>query len=56
MLSRVKVPGKDEDVVSLKMVSDIEIEGDKLNVLDARTKLRLEAFLDMLVDQKELNI
>jgi len=34
----------------------LQIEGDKLNVLDARTKLRLEAFLDMLVDQKELNI
>jgi len=28
----------------------LNIEGDKLNVLDARTKLRLEAFLDMLLD------
>ncbi len=31
----------------------LNIEGDKLNVLDARTKLRIEAFLDMLVDLKE---
>jgi benzoyl-CoA reductase/2-hydroxyglutaryl-CoA dehydratase subunit BcrC/BadD/HgdB len=31
----------------------INIEGDKLNSLDARTKLRLEAFLDMLSDVKE---
>lgn len=31
----------------------LNIEGDKLNVLDARTKLRLEAFLDMLLDTKE---
>ncbi|MBU3158817.1 2-hydroxyacyl-CoA dehydratase [Clostridium frigoris] len=31
----------------------LNIEGDKLNVLDARTKLRLEAFLDMLLDLKE---
>lgn len=30
----------------------INIEGDKLNVLDARTKLRLEAFIDMLHDRK----
>ncbi|MBU3144012.1 2-hydroxyacyl-CoA dehydratase [Clostridium sp. CF012] len=30
----------------------LNIEGDKLNVLDARTKLRLEAFLDMLLDLK----
>lgn len=28
----------------------LTIEGDKLNVLDARTKLRIEAFLDMLLD------
>lgn len=28
----------------------LSIEGDKLNKLDARTKLRLEAFLDMLSD------
>ncbi|MBN2794947.1 MAG: 2-hydroxyacyl-CoA dehydratase [Clostridia bacterium] len=32
----------------------INIEGDKLNVLDARTKLRLEAFIDMLHDRKEV--
>lgn len=31
----------------------LNIEGDKLNYLDARTKLRLEAFLDMLLDLKE---
>lgn len=31
----------------------LNIEGDKLNALDARTKLRLEAFLDMLLDSKE---
>lgn len=44
-----------EDIV-LKEKLDIpilNIEGDKLNVLDARTKLRLEAFLDMLLDLKE---
>lgn len=33
----------------------INIEGDKLNSLDARTKLRLEAFLDMLNDLKEVS-
>nr|WP_025775319.1 2-hydroxyacyl-CoA dehydratase [Clostridium botulinum] len=31
----------------------LNIEGDKLNTLDARTKLRLEAFLDMLLDLKQ---
>lgn len=44
-----------EDIV-LKNKLDIpilNIEGDKLNSLDARTKLRLEAFLDMLLDSKE---
>jgi benzoyl-CoA reductase/2-hydroxyglutaryl-CoA dehydratase subunit BcrC/BadD/HgdB len=30
----------------------LTIEGDKPNVLDARTKLRIEAFLDMLKDKK----
>lgn len=43
-----------EDII-LKQTLDIpilNIEGDKLNVLDARTKLRLEAFLDMLQDLK----
>lgn len=29
VLSRVKIPGKDQDIVSLGMVSDIEIEGGK---------------------------
>lgn len=33
----------------------LTMEGDKLNVLDPRTKLRLEAFLDMLADLKEIN-
>ena len=44
-----------EDIV-LKQQLDIpilNIEGDKLNTLDARTKLRLEAFLDMMLDLKE---
>ncbi len=43
-----------EDII-LKERLDIpilNIEGDKLNTLDARTKLRLEAFLDMLHDLK----
>jgi len=31
----------------------LTIEGDKSNKLDSRTKLRLEAFLDMLLDLKE---
>lgn len=31
----------------------INIEGDQQNTLDARTKLRLEAFIDMLKDMKE---
>ncbi|WBW97215.1 2-hydroxyacyl-CoA dehydratase family protein [Oceanirhabdus sp. W0125-5] len=46
-----------EDII-LKEKLDIpilNIEGDKLNTLDARTKLRLEAFLDMLSDFKEEN-
>ncbi|SEG02525.1 Benzoyl-CoA reductase/2-hydroxyglutaryl-CoA dehydratase subunit, BcrC/BadD/HgdB [Caloramator fervidus] len=30
----------------------LNIEGDKLNCLDARTKIRIEAFLDMLKDLK----
>ena len=45
-----------EDII-LKEKLDIpilNIEGDKLNILDARTKLRLEAFLDMLLDLKEI--
>lgn len=44
-----------EDII-LKDKLDIpilNIEGDKLNKLDARTKLRIEAFLDMLYDIKE---
>ncbi|WP_319371664.1 2-hydroxyacyl-CoA dehydratase [uncultured Ilyobacter sp.] len=43
-----------EDII-LKERLDIpvmNIEGDKMNSLDARTKLRLEAFLDMLHDLK----
>jgi len=45
------------DDIILKHHLDIpmlNIEGDKHNKLDARTKLRLEAFLDMLVDLKEV--
>lgn len=45
-----------EDII-LKEKLDIpilNIEGDKLNILDARTKLRLEAFLDMLLDSTTL--
>ena len=34
----------------------LQIEGDKLNVLDARTKLRIEAFVDMLKDKKEFGV
>lgn len=30
----------------------LNVEGDKLNKLDARTKLRIEAFLDMLMDMR----
>jgi len=43
-----------EDIVLKEKltVPILNIEGDKLNSLDARTKLRLEAFLDMLVDLK----
>jgi len=47
-----------EDIV-LKDQLDIpilNIEGDKLNALDARTRLRLEAFLDMMLDLKESRI
>ncbi len=47
-----------EDIV-LKQKLDIpilNIEGDKLNLLDSRTKLRIEAFLDMLLDLKEARI
>ena len=31
ILSKVKVPGKDQDIVSLDMISDIEIDGNKLS-------------------------
>jgi len=44
-----------EDII-LKQELDIPIltiEGDKSNSLDARTKLRIEAFLDMLKDKKQ---
>ncbi|HEX2926112.1 MAG TPA: 2-hydroxyacyl-CoA dehydratase [Ruminiclostridium sp.] len=44
-----------QDIV-IKQELDIPIltiEGDKSNCLDSRTKLRLEAFLDMLSDLKE---
>lgn len=43
-----------EDIVIKKEldIPVLNIEGDKLNYLDARTKLRIEAFLDMLMDSK----
>ncbi len=43
-----------DDIVIKKSIDIpiLTIEGDKLNALDARTKLRLEAFLDMLMDLK----
>ncbi|MCX7922634.1 MAG: 2-hydroxyacyl-CoA dehydratase [Clostridia bacterium] len=47
-----------EDII-IKSKLDIPvltIEGDKLNHLDSRTKLRLEAFLDMLSDMKEADL
>lgn len=47
-----------EDIV-LRQNLDVpmlNIEGDKLNILDARTKLRLEAFIDMLHDSKGLKV
>lgn len=31
----------------------LNVEGDKANCLDSRTKLRIEAFLDMILDLKE---
>lgn len=46
--------GIEDIIVKSKLdVPVINIEGDKLNELDARTKLRLEAFVDMLKDRKE---
>ena len=33
----------------------LTIEGEKQNRLDARTKLRLDAFIDMLADRKVAN-
>lgn len=43
------------DIVFKKKINVpmLTIEGDKSNALDARTKLRIEAFLDMLGDLKE---
>lgn len=43
-----------EDIVVKKEldIPVLNIEGDKLNSLDARTKFRIEAFLDMLSDLK----
>jgi len=45
-----------EDIIIKKAldVPVLNIEGDKSTTLDARTKLRIEAFLDMLLDQKEV--
>lgn len=44
-----------EDIIikSKLDVPVLNIEGDKLNTLDARTKLRIEAFMDMLIDRKD---
>jgi benzoyl-CoA reductase/2-hydroxyglutaryl-CoA dehydratase subunit BcrC/BadD/HgdB len=44
-----------EDIILKKELDMpiLNIEGDKLNALDARTKLRIEAFIDMLSDRKE---
>lgn len=43
-----------EDIILKKelQIPILNIEGDKNNTLDARTKLRIEAFLDMLGDLK----
>lgn len=43
-----------EDIIMKKRldIPVLNIEGDKLNTLDARTKLRIEAFVDMLKDLK----
>lgn len=43
-----------EDIVIRErlQIPVLNIEGDKLNALDARTKLRLEVFLDMLLDSR----
>lgn len=44
------------DDIIIKASIDIpilNIEGDQLNTLDARTKLRIEAFLDMLLDLRD---
>jgi benzoyl-CoA reductase/2-hydroxyglutaryl-CoA dehydratase subunit BcrC/BadD/HgdB len=45
-----------EDIVIKKELNIpvLNIEGDKLNTLDARTQLRIEAFLDMLSDFKSV--
>jgi benzoyl-CoA reductase/2-hydroxyglutaryl-CoA dehydratase subunit BcrC/BadD/HgdB len=46
-----------EDIIMKKKldVPVLNIEGDKLNTLDARSKLRIEAFIDMLKDLKVMN-
>lgn len=45
-----------EDILIKKSIDIpiLNIEGDKQNHLDARTKLRVEAFIDMLKDRKEM--
>ncbi len=47
-----------EDIVIKKElhIPVLTIEGDKLNILDSRTNLRLEAFIDMLADLKGVNV
>lgn len=44
------------DDIVIKKALDLPVltvEGDKLNTLDARTRLRIDAFVDMLFDRKE---
>ena len=51
---QLELPSNEDIVLKEKLdIPILNIEGDKLNTLDARTKLRLEAFLDMLLDLKE---
>jgi benzoyl-CoA reductase/2-hydroxyglutaryl-CoA dehydratase subunit BcrC/BadD/HgdB len=47
-----------EDIIIKKElgIPVLTIEGDKINTLDARTKLRLEAFFDMLTDSAGVNL
>ena len=46
-----------EDIIikSELKIPVLNIEGDKLNALDSRTKLRIEAFVDMLSEMEEIS-